>query len=196
MKKIIQLSAGMMLFLFAFSSYGVAEENDVMKITARSTKYYKGDPNSDPNTEKGLSATKIPLQKATPEKIGVVAADKNIVPLGSLVFCPQTELLYLQADTGGAVVSRKASKLMGSNKPVFDFYAPEEILPTHFNTFVVVKYDGKLPFVKLYEEYQKKRLNPQYWLARLERLNDDEKEKPEIKKLAKVLRRMDSRRNS
>lgn len=144
----------------------------VEKVFARATKYHKTDKNCDHNTAKGLTSTKIKLEESCQKTIGVVAVDPDIIPYGSLVYSPDTKRLFLACDIGGAVTSRDAAKgLASSNKQrnaiVVDVYSPREILDNHYGYFYVIKYDGEKPFFRLYKEYQEKRLDPRFWIEKI-----------------------------
>lgn len=139
---------------------------------ARVTKYNGSESGSDANTSAGRTSTKVPTRVASVKKnqIGVVAVDPKIVPYGSLMILPNGEK-YLAADTGGAVVSKKASRLTAraqkkpskyAKLPVFDCYSYREPVPEEWATVHVLK-NTEGGFTKLSKKEQMKRLDPGYW---------------------------------
>lgn len=170
-----------------------------VKVFARATAYHKTHSNADSNTKKGLSSTKIRLRDNCEDSIGIVAVDPQKIPYGSLIYSPNNKRFYLACDFGEAVADRSAAKKTAKKKDlppkyhkalVFDFYAKREILEDDFDYFFVIKHDGDLPFWKLYEEYQRKRLDPKFWVKRVESMLDFENIQHR-KALEEILRRLE-----
>lgn len=159
-------------------------------IFARATKYYKTDRNCDPDTRKGLTSTKIRLGDSCDRTIGMVAVDPQRIPYGSLIYSPQAKRFFLACDVGGDVSARTAAKNLAKkqglaekyrNALVLDFYAPREIIDNHFDDFVVIKHEGSNFRFRMTKKEQEERLDPRFWLARIERdYRSADKEKKKI----------------
>lgn len=180
----------------------VSLQAEVTEVLARATAYHKDHRHSDSDTKAGRTSTKISLRDNCDYTIGMVAVDPKKIPWGSLVFSPENGRFYLACDVGDAVVDRDAAKETAEkhNLPkkyhdalVLDFYSRNEITDDDYAKFIVVKHDGDRPFWKLYEEYQEKRLEPSFWIARVEEVlqNRELKNRDELKEMLRRLERMD-----
>jgi len=97
---------------------GVKEDGS-FQIDARITGYSPDEPTTDPYTAQRLAS-----QSNTYGKLRQgysVAVDPNIIPYGSRVSIPGLGDSFIAMDTGGAVVSRKASQRTGG-QPVVDVF--------------------------------------------------------------------------
>ena len=173
--------------IIVLMAFPTALSANVDKVIARATQFHKTDKNCDHNTKKGLTSTRIKLKDSDQRSIGMVAVDPSKIPYGSLVYSPDTKRLFLACDIGGAVTSRDAAinlakkKGLGSkyrNALVLDFYSKKEILDNHYGDFYIIKHVGDKCFYKLYDQYQNKRLDPQFWIKHIKTLqkNDTLKE--------------------
>jgi len=147
-------------------------------VPVRVTTYHKSERGCDSNTKKGNSSTGIKLREGQPNVIGTIAADKEVIPTGSLVLVTTKEgnvFPYLCVDTGGAVISRKASsklaKQQGRNKewatrPVIDVYS-SQVITDDWSTVLVIT-DHSMDGTKGSERLNrlKERMNIEYWLPK------------------------------
>jgi 3D (Asp-Asp-Asp) domain-containing protein len=152
----------------------------------RATKYHRSDPKCDPWTKNGQTSTQLRLPKddrivTDPNKIGNVAVDPRFVPEGSLVYETQTERFFVSTTGGTAVIDRRSARAIAqmrdlsekySRALVFDFYFPQEVVDEHYTKCLVVEHDGK-PFRRLDRESQQRRLDPEFWIERLETLRKE-----------------------
>lgn len=118
-------------------------EDGSYEVEARITAYSRNEPGSDIYTQQGLasmSKTYGPLVQGKS-----VAVDKNVIPYGSTVSLPGLGSNYLAMDTGGAVISRTASRSTGG-QPVIDVY---------FDT-----YEEQQRFVREYPQIVKVKVYP------------------------------------
>lgn len=92
-----------------------------MPIT--STYYNEREPDGDEDTRNFRSSTGFPLHHGG--QVGVAAVDPNVIPYGSLIIV--NGQYFIAVDTGGAVVSRTASKARGNNYPVIDFFSYSQV---------------------------------------------------------------------
>ena len=55
---------------------------------------------------------------------------------------------------------------------------PDKLLDNHYGDFYIIKHVGDKCFYKLYDQYQNKRLDPQFWIKHIKTLqkNDTLKE--------------------
>jgi 3D (Asp-Asp-Asp) domain-containing protein len=113
----------------------------------RSTYYYAGEANSDPDTDAGRSSTGVTLQAATATQVGVCAVDPSVIPYGSQVIVQTADgpRYYIAADTGGAVKNETAS---GGNAHVIDFYSRSQV-GGEYQTVTVIPYSGSTSFTNL-----------------------------------------------
>lgn len=149
----------------------------------RATKYHRSDPKCDPWTKNGQTSTQLRLPKddrivTDPNQIGNVAVDPRFVPEGSLVYETQTERFFVSTTGGTAVIDRRSARAIAqmrdlsekySRALVFDFYFPQEVVDKHYTKCFVVEHDGER-FRALDRESQQRRLNPEFWIKRLETL--------------------------
>jgi hypothetical protein len=170
---------------------------------ARATKYHKTDRNVDPWTARGQTSTRLTLPPESRVKcdrsIGNVALDPRAVPEGSLVFETQTRRFFVATTGGTAVIRRDAAKDLAriqglSNKHrnalVFDFYYPYEIVDNHFTYCYVIPYSGETPFRNLLPEFQKLRLEPEFWIPIINRMYDETNDPKDQEKIRIMQNRM------
>ena len=147
-------------------------------VSVRATTYHKNEPDSDPDTRRGMSSTGVKLREGKPTVVGTIAADPKLVPIGSLVLVTGKDgktYPYLCVDIGGDVTDRTASRRLarreGRNKewatrPVVDIYSSRENI--HDWTTVLIVKDSSLDDLK-YSKMQKcleERMTVSYWLSR------------------------------
>ena len=113
----------------------------------RSTYYYAGEANSDPDTDAGRTSTGVPLQMASATQVGVCAVDPSVIPYGSQVVVQTADgpRYYIAADTGGAVKNETAS---GGTAHVIDFYSNTQV-GGQYQTVTVIPYSGSQGFTSL-----------------------------------------------
>lgn len=113
----------------------------------RSTYYYAGEANSDPDTDAGRTSTGVPVQMASATQVGVCAVDPSVIPYGSQVVVQTADgpRYYIAADTGGAVVNETAS---GGQSHVIDFYSNTQVGGQN-QTVTVIPYSGSQSFTSL-----------------------------------------------
>jgi 3D (Asp-Asp-Asp) domain-containing protein len=104
-------------------------------MNVRSTYYYAGETNSDPDTDAGRTSTGVPVRFATADTVGVAAVDPKVIPYGSQITVQTNDgpRYYIAADTGGAVKSMTAS---GGTVPVVDFYSKSQVGGTYTDVTV------------------------------------------------------------
>lgn len=113
----------------------------------RSTYYYAGEANSDPDTDAGRTSTGVPVQMASASQVGVCAVDPSVIPYGSQVIVQTADgpRYYIAADTGGAVKNETAS---GGTSHVIDFYSNTQVGGEN-QTVTVIPYSGSQSFTSL-----------------------------------------------
>ena len=113
----------------------------------RSTYYYAGEANSDPDTDAGRTSTGVPVQMASATQVGVCAVDPSVIPYGSQVVVQTADgpRYYIAADTGGAVKNETAS---GGTSHVIDFYSNTQVGGEN-QTVTVIPYSGSQSFTSL-----------------------------------------------
>ncbi len=89
------------------------------------TTYWQRGSGVDRWTRRGVTATGRPLRR------GVVAVDPHVIPFGSTVKLDGVPGTFLAADTGGAVISRRAARRTGRTAAersaiVIDVFFPTE----------------------------------------------------------------------
>ncbi len=172
----------------------------------RATKYHRSDPKCDPWTRNGQTSTQLRLPKddrivTNPNKIGNVAVDPRYVPEGSLVYETQTQRFFVSTTGGTAVIDRRSARAIArirslpekySQALVFDFYFPREVVGEHYTKCLVVEHEGKR-FRMLDLKSQQKRLDPEFWIERLETLSRqaDKESKQKFDVMLKRLREIE-----
>jgi 3D (Asp-Asp-Asp) domain-containing protein len=108
---------------------------EVCVMEVRATTYHKTEPNADRETRRGNSSLGLPLREVGPKTVGSIAIDPKVIPYGSLVIITTKRgdaSCFLCVDTGGAVKSRKAAKVLAkkqklgkemAGRPVIDIYS-------------------------------------------------------------------------
>lgn len=185
MKKLTGLPSLLSVLLIAFMSTGEGN-GGVESHFVRATKYHKSDPVVDQWTARGLTSTRIRLPQddrivKNPNKIGNVAVDPRHIPEGSLVFETTTQKFFIATTGGSAVIDRRSARAISRmqnlcqehyNALVFDFYYPHEIVDNHFTECFVIPHDGG-DFRTLHRDYQYRRLSPNFWVERLEKIKSE-----------------------
>ena len=195
--------AGLSVLLVALVSTGEVVGGTIEAHLVRATKYHREDPMCDPWTRRGQTSTALRLPKddrivTNPNKIGNVAVDPRYVPEGSLVYETQTKRFFVSTTGGTAVIDRRSARAIArmrglpvkySHALVFDFYFPREIIDKHYTRCLVVHHDGKR-FRTLSRIEQEKRLDPKFWIERLETLRTqaDEDSKEQFDEMLERLR--------
>lgn len=154
-------------------------------VPVRLTTYHKSESGCDPDTKREKSSTGIKLREGKLKVVGTIAADKNVIPIGSLVLVTTKSgsvYPYLCVDTGSAVVNRKASRQLArqegrskewATRPVVDIYSSREIAPD-WSTVIVIK-DRSTNGVQGPDRLKRlqERMSVDYWsLKGLETLNE------------------------
>ena len=113
----------------------------------RSTYYYAGEANSDPDTDAGRTSTGVSVQAASATQVGVCAVDPSVIPYGSQVVVQTADgpRYYIAADTGGAVKNETAS---GGTSHVIDFYSNSQVGGEN-QTVTIIPYSGSQSFTSL-----------------------------------------------
>ncbi len=121
--------------------------NEDGTLNVRSTYYYAGESNSDPDTDALRSSTGTPLRPATATQVGVAAVDPRVIPYGSLITIQTASgpRYYVAADTGGAVKNRTASQ---GRAPVIDFYSNSQV-GGMYTDVKIQPYRGTTPYRNL-----------------------------------------------
>jgi 3D (Asp-Asp-Asp) domain-containing protein len=177
--------SGLSVLLVALMSTGEMVGGTVETHFVRATKYYRNDPKCDPWTRRGQTSTALKLPKddrivIDPNKIGNVAVDPRYVPEGSLVYETQTRRFFVSTTGGTAVIDRRSARAIArmcglsekySQALVFDFYFPREVVREHYTKCFVVEHEGQR-FRTLDQKLQQKRLDPRFWIERLETLRE------------------------
>lgn len=175
--------AGLSVLLIALMSIGEMVGGTVESHFVRATKYHRSDPKCDPWTRKGQTSTQLRLPQddrivTNPNKIGNVAVDSLHVPEGSLVYETQTQRFFVSTTGGTAVIDRRSARAIArmqnlpkrySDALVFDFYFPREVVDKHYTQCFVVEHEGQ-SFRTLNLKSQQRRLDPEFWIERLETL--------------------------
>ena len=91
------------------------------KMMVRLTTYSRTERHCDRNTRKGIASTGKHLVENQS-----VAVDPKIIPYNSQIIIPELKKKFIAVDTGGAVVSRKASRKTGRNDPIVDIFFNKE----------------------------------------------------------------------
>jgi 3D (Asp-Asp-Asp) domain-containing protein len=88
------------------------------EMTVRVTVYWQQGRGSDRWTRRGQTSSGLPLVDRK-----TAAVDPKLIPYGSRIVLPEANNKELTAaDTGGAVVTRRASRKLGENHPVVDVF--------------------------------------------------------------------------
>lgn len=188
---------GLSVLLVALMSTGEMVGGTVKAHFVRATKYHRSDPQCDPWTLRGQTSTQLKLPQddrivTNPNKIGNVAVDPCHVPEGSLVYETQTQRFFVATTGGTAVIDRRSARAVASMRDlsekysralVFDFYFPWEVVGEHYTECFVVEHEGKR-FRTLDRQSQQRRLDPKFWIERLETLrtkaNKESKQKFDV----------------
>ncbi len=127
-------------------------------VFARSTYYYAGEAKSDADTQAKKTSSLVRIDTIQNLGLGVVAVDPDIIPYGSQIIAPDGEV-YIAADRGGDVVSRKAARELAmikgldensaeSRALVLDFYSKNQV-GGYWDMFIVIPYTNETDFREL-----------------------------------------------
>ena len=126
-------------------------KRQVEQLLARSTKYHANEAGSDKDTKLGKTSSLVKIATAKNLGFGTVAVDPKKIPYGSVVVTPDSKI-YIALDTGGDVITRKASTELAekqnldptsaeSRAPVLDFYSINQV-GANWDRFLIVQYKG------------------------------------------------------
>lgn len=127
----------------------VVSASPQIRIYARSTFYSSCEKKSDADTRAKKTSSLVRIDTIQNLGLGVVAVDPSIIPYGSQVITPDGKI-YIAADRGGDVITRKAAtglatlKGLGEDSAeyralVLDFYSKSQVCG-YWDTFIVIPY--------------------------------------------------------
>ncbi len=119
------------------------------QVYARSTYYNANESISDSDTRAKKTSSLVRIDTIQNLGLGVVAVDPSIIPYGSQVITPDGRI-YIAADRGGDVITRKAATELATLKGlgedsaeyralVLDFYSKSQV-GGYWDTFIVIPY--------------------------------------------------------